>query len=138
RTWVTGQGYPHTVDAHVQERYTRVDRNDMKLSITFDDPKMYTKPFQLGTNNYKWLTNQKINEWLCVPSDVIKYLSEVGDPAGNDPDAPADQQRIGRGRGSRPIGRKRGLGSILCHATFQNSEAYDEDESEVTGVCRID
>lgn len=98
RTWVTGQGYPHTVNAKVQEHYTRVDHNDMKLSITFDDPKMYTKPFSLGTNNYKWLTNQKINEWLCVPSDVIKYLSELGDPAGSDPDAPEDQQRVGRER----------------------------------------
>ena len=96
RTWVTGQGYPHTVEAHVQEHYTRVDRNDMKLSITFDDPKMYTKPFALGTNNYKWLTNQKINEWLCIPSEQEKYLKEQGVPAGSFPDSPP--QRYGGGR----------------------------------------
>lgn len=98
KTWLTGQGLPHSVMAHVQEHYTRVDHNSMKLNVTVDDPKMYTKPFSLGTNNYRWLTNQKIDEWLCIPSDVVKYLSEQGDPAGSYPDAPADQQRVGRER----------------------------------------
>ena len=93
RTWVTAAGYPHTVGAHVQERYTRVDHNTLKLSLTIDDPKIYTKPFSLGTYNYRWIPNQKISEWLCVPSEVMKYLREMGDPAGSDPNAP--QQRIG-------------------------------------------
>ena len=26
RTWLDEAGHPHTVDAHVQERYTRVDQ----------------------------------------------------------------------------------------------------------------
>ena len=67
----------------------------MKLSITVDDPKMYTKPFSLGTYNYRWIPNQKIDEWLCVPSDLMKYIHELGDPAGSDPDA-AGQQLGGR------------------------------------------
>jgi hypothetical protein len=91
RTWLTAAGYPHTVNAHVQERYTRVDHNTMKLSITVDDPKIYTKPFSLGTYNYRWIPNQKIDEWLCVPSQLMKYISELGDPAGSDPDAPRQQ-----------------------------------------------
>jgi hypothetical protein len=95
RTWLTGTGYPHSVNAHVQERYTRVDHNTMKLSITVDDPKMYTKPFSLGTYNYRWIPNQKIDEWQCVPSDLMKYIHELGDPAGSDPDA-AGQQLGGR------------------------------------------
>ena len=81
------------MNAHVQERYTRVDHNTLKLSLTIDDPKIYTKPFSLGTYNYRWIPNQKISEWLCVPSEVMKYLKEMGDPAGSDPNAP--QQRIG-------------------------------------------
>jgi len=95
RTWLTGTGYPHSVNAHVQERYTRVDHNTMKLSITVDDPKMYTKPFSLGTYNYRWIPNQKIDEWQCIPSDLMKYIHELGDPAGSDPDA-AGQQLGGR------------------------------------------
>jgi hypothetical protein len=57
---------------------------------------MYTKPFSLGTYNYKWLSNQKFNEWLCLPSEQIKYLTEQGEPAGSFPDAPP--ARYGGGR----------------------------------------
>ncbi len=92
RTWVTAAGYPHTVNAHVQERYTRVDHNDMKLTVTVDDPKIFTKPFSLGTNNFRWIPNQELDEWLCVPSEVQEYLKEMGDPAGSDPNA-APQRR---------------------------------------------
>ena len=82
------------MNAHIQERYTRVDHNDLKLTVTVDDPTIYTKPFSLGTNNYRWIPNQKIDEWLCIPSEVIKYMSELGDPAGSDPNATV--QRIGK------------------------------------------
>src|SRR5665213_3656197 len=92
RTWVTAAGYPHTINAHVQERYTRVDHNDLKLTITVDDPTIYTKPFSLGTQNLRWIPNQEIDEWLCVPSDVMEYLQTMGDPAGSDPNA-APQRR---------------------------------------------
>jgi hypothetical protein len=87
RTWATKSGYPHSVDAHVQERFTRVDHNDLKLTITMDDPKMYTKPFFLGTVFFRWVPNHQIDETLCVPSEVIEYLKTMGDPAGSDPNA---------------------------------------------------
>lgn len=87
RTWATKSGYPHSVDARVQERYTRLDHNDLKLTITMDDPKIYTKPFSLGTVYYRWVPNHQIDETLCVPSEVIEYLKTMGDPAGSDPSA---------------------------------------------------
>ena len=49
RTWLLRDGTPHSVMAHVQERWTRVDHNTMKVAMTIDDPKMFTKPFSLGT-----------------------------------------------------------------------------------------
>ena len=87
RTWVTSAGYPHTLDAHVQERFTRKDHNDMMLTITVDDPKIYTKPFSLPAQNFRWIPNQELDEWLCLPSDVMEYLKTMGDPAGSDPNA---------------------------------------------------
>jgi len=93
RTWVTSAGLPHTVKAHVTERYTRVDHNTLKIALTMDDPTIYTKPFSLGTYNYRWIPNQKFDDFSCIPSQVIRYLNELGDPAGSDPNAP--QQRIG-------------------------------------------
>jgi hypothetical protein len=80
-TWLNNAGYPHTSDAHVQERYTRVDHNDLELTITVDDPKVYTKPFVLATNKFKWIPDQKFDEQLCIPSQVLDYLKYVGDPA---------------------------------------------------------
>jgi hypothetical protein len=80
-TWLNKFGYPHTVEAHVQERYTRFDHDDLQLAITVDDPKFYAKPFVLGTNNFKWLPDQNLGEQLCIASQVIEYLRVVGDPA---------------------------------------------------------
>jgi hypothetical protein len=82
-TWLSEAGYPHTIDAHVQERFTRTDHNDLQLTLTIDDPKLYTKPFSLGTEYFKWVPNQILEERLCVPSEVIEYLKAVGDPAGS-------------------------------------------------------
>ena len=87
RSWLNGAGYPHTVNAHIQERYTRVDQNDMKLTVTVDDPTLYTSPFSLGTSYFRWIPNQELDEKLCVPSEVIEYLQTMGDPAGSDPNA---------------------------------------------------
>ena len=33
-TWATKSGYPHSVDAHVVERFHRSSKNDLSLSIT--------------------------------------------------------------------------------------------------------
>jgi hypothetical protein len=87
RTWLTAAGYPHTVNAHVQERYTRVSHNDLKLTMTVDDPALYSRPFSLGSVQFRWIPNQQIDEWLCVPSEVQEYLRTMGDPAGSDPSA---------------------------------------------------
>jgi len=85
RTWVNREGYPHTVNAHVQERYTRIDHNNLELTVTVDDPKVYAKPFSLGTAHFRWIPNQELDEKLCLPSEVIEYLKALGDPAGSDP-----------------------------------------------------
>ena len=40
RTWLTEAGYPHSIDAQVQEHFTRTDHNDLELTLTIDDPKL--------------------------------------------------------------------------------------------------
>jgi len=87
RTWATKGGYPHSVDAHVEERFVRASHNDLKVSVTMDDPKVYTKPYFLGNVYYRWVPNQQIDEKLCVPSEVIEYMESMGKPAGSDPSA---------------------------------------------------
>jgi hypothetical protein len=82
KTWLTRMGYPHSIDAHVTERFTRPDHNDLHLTVTVDDPKIYTKPFVLGNVNFKWVPDQQLAEQLCIPSEMLQYLDLVGDPAG--------------------------------------------------------
>lgn len=91
-TWTTKNGYPHSIDAHVQERFHRDDKNDLTLTITMDDPKLYTKQFPLGVEHFRWIPNQELDDFTCIPSEVQEYLNELGDPAGSDPNAPPQRR----------------------------------------------
>jgi hypothetical protein len=91
KTWVDRRGYPHSVDAHVTERYTRMDHNHMTVTETLHDPAYYTQPFVIAKTAYRWVRGQEdsamapfSNEWLCVPSAAIEYLKLVGTPADED------------------------------------------------------
>src|SRR5436309_1907367 len=83
-TWTTKSGYPHSVDAVVHERFHRDSKNDLTLTMTMDDPKLYTKPFVIGEEHFRWVPNQQLDEFTCIPSQVQQYLKEMGDPAGFD------------------------------------------------------
>src|ERR1700730_4055654 len=84
RTWIDKRGLPHSADAHVEERYKRVDHNNLEVTITIDDPKMYTKRFVTATNRFRWIPNQQDEEQLCVPSEALEYLKIIADPADQD------------------------------------------------------
>jgi hypothetical protein len=92
-TWTTKEGYPHSLEARVIERYTRVDHNDMKLKITMIDPKIYTGPFEIETEYFRWVPNQQLDEWLCIPSETYEYQKLLGDPAGTPPGAPSQERQ---------------------------------------------
>src|ERR1700676_143767 len=84
RTWIDKRGYPHSADMRVEERYKRVDHNTLEVTITIDDPKIYTKPFVTATNRFRWIPNQQDEEQLCVPSEALEYLKIIADPADQD------------------------------------------------------
>ena len=91
-TWVARAGFPHSVDARVQERFHRDSKNDLTLTMTMDDPKLYTSTFFLGEDHFRWIPNQKLLDFTCIPSSVQQYIKEMGDPAGSDPDAARGRQ----------------------------------------------
>ena len=91
-TWVARAGFPHSVDARVEERFHRDSKNDLTLTMTMDDPKLYTKTFFLGEDHFRWIPNQKLLDFTCIPSSVQQYIKEMGDPAGSDPDAARGRQ----------------------------------------------
>jgi len=81
-TWLDNGGHPHSSELHVIERYERVDHDTLKVSVTVDDPKVYTKPFLLGTTVYKWIPDQQFEEQLCIPSEAQAYTDFIAGPAG--------------------------------------------------------
>jgi hypothetical protein len=82
RTWLDEAGHPHSIDAHIQERYTRLDQYNLQVTATVDDPKFYTKPFQLLKANYYWMKDQDFEETLCIPSEAIEYRDRLAKPSG--------------------------------------------------------
>ena len=84
KSWVDRRGYPYSVDMRVEERYTRVNHDTLELTVMIDDPQIYTKPFVIATNRFKWIPNQEEDEQLCVPSEAIQYMKIIGIPAGQD------------------------------------------------------
>src|SRR5688572_15163916 len=82
-TWVARAGYPHSVDARVTERFQRKSKNDLTLTTTMDDPKLYTRPLPLGEVYFRWIPSQTFFSTTCIPSSLQRYLKEMADPAGN-------------------------------------------------------
>jgi hypothetical protein len=77
----------------VTERFQRKSKNDLALTMTMDDPKLYTRPFNLAEVNFRWIPNQVLLDFACIPSQVQRYLKEMGDPAGSDPAAAARERQ---------------------------------------------
>ena len=86
-TWATESGLPHSVDAIVTERFHRSTKNDLALTMTMDDAKLYSKPLSLGEVNFRWIPSQTFFDFSCVPSSVQMYLREMADPASGGPGA---------------------------------------------------
>lgn len=82
RTWLDEGGEPHSVDMHVQERYTRVDEYNVDLTVTIDDPKIYTKPFEWLRAKYYWMVKQDFAETFCLPTDAIEYRDTLAKQEG--------------------------------------------------------
>jgi hypothetical protein len=82
RTWLDNAGDPHSSDMRVEERYHRIDRDNLELTVKIDDPKIYTEP---------WLARDKLRltlmpadtdtmEMICAPSEAEEYKKTMATP----------------------------------------------------------
>ena len=80
RTWVDKAGRPHGGDLRVEERFHRVDHDHLELTVTIDDPKMYTKPWvALDKFPFKLLPDDfDVREMICSPAETAEYNKVVG------------------------------------------------------------
>jgi hypothetical protein len=82
RPWLDESGHPRSTMAHIQERYNRVDQYNIELTVTVDDPKFYTKPFQWLKANFYWMKDQTFEENFCIPSEGLEYRDTLAKPSG--------------------------------------------------------
>ena len=83
RTWLDHVGRPHSPDLRVEERFHRVDHDHLELTVTIDDPKMYTKPW-VALDRFPMSLQQPnfdVREMICSPSETAEYNKLVGDTA---------------------------------------------------------
>lgn len=81
-TWASEYGHPHSIDAVVTERFHRSSMNDLTVTTTMVDPKLYTREVDMGEVYFRWSPRQTFFDFSCVPSTVQRYLDEMADPAG--------------------------------------------------------
>jgi hypothetical protein len=80
RTWIDRAGRPHSADLRVEERFHRIDRDTLELSVKIDDPKMYTKPW-VALKNFRFDLQPPtfdVREMICAPSEYLEYNKLLG------------------------------------------------------------
>ena len=74
RTWLDHFGYPHSDEMRLEERYHRLDRDNMQLVMTLTDPSIYTKPWVSETKNFRLSRLKEFAEELfCIPSQEQEF-----------------------------------------------------------------
>jgi hypothetical protein len=63
KAWLDVLGHPRSEAMHLVERYHRRDFGHLDVEMTFEDPKMYTKPFSI-----------KVTHQLIPDSDILEYF----------------------------------------------------------------
>jgi hypothetical protein len=69
KTWLNGQGLPHSDQLHVIERYRRPDLGHLEVEVTMEDPKAFTQPHTFK-RTYTFMPNWEIHEYVCNEFNV--------------------------------------------------------------------
>jgi len=82
RTWLDHFGNPHSDQMTVEERYQRLDRDNLETTITITDPVIYTRPWVSEKKVLHLVPNRELPELFCIPSQEQTFNRVVRDPAG--------------------------------------------------------
>jgi hypothetical protein len=78
KTWLDTAGHPHSDALHVTERMRRVDHDTLEDTLTFDDPKTYTKPWS-SRIIYKLHTDWSLREDIVCEDRILMDLKAKKD-----------------------------------------------------------
>jgi hypothetical protein len=62
--WLDVYGSPFTEEAHITERFRRVNFGRLEIDVTIDDPKAYTRPWTVRVNQ-RLLPDSELIEFIC-------------------------------------------------------------------------
>ena len=82
RTWLDHFGSPHSDQMRLQERYKRLDRDNLQLTLTLADPTIYSKPWVSDVKTFRFEPKTQLQDLTCVPSDEQAFNKRVRDVAG--------------------------------------------------------
>jgi hypothetical protein len=76
RTFIMPNGWFHSDELHVIERYSRPSMNYLIVQITVEDTKVLTKPWTSAPRRWT-LANDKINEFYCTNNREVEELEKL-------------------------------------------------------------
>ena len=72
KTWLDFRGHPHSEALRMTERFKRTDFGHMQLSITYEDPKAYVKPWTIDTT-VSFIPDTELLESVCQENEKDKH-----------------------------------------------------------------
>jgi hypothetical protein len=83
RVWLDSTGRPISDALRVEERFHRVNHDRLELTVTINDPKMYTKPW-IAMDKFPMQLedpHKDVMEMYCSPSEMERYDKLFGNPS---------------------------------------------------------
>lgn len=76
KSWLDGIGHPHSDALRMTERFRRRDYGHIDEEITFDDPKMYTRPFSIKVTHLL-VPDSDVGEFFCNENEKDRARMDV-------------------------------------------------------------
>lgn len=83
RAWMDEWGTPISDAAKVEERWTRLAKDRLQLTITVTDPETYSKPWTSAPVIYNLQQGVEPNEVIFSPMDEKAFNRVIRDPSGS-------------------------------------------------------
>ena len=75
RTWLDTAGHEHSDQLHIVERFQKTDPGNIKWTVTWEDPKMYTEPFTVSLNLKR--QNTEIMSYSCEENEKDRKENHI-------------------------------------------------------------
>jgi len=91
RAWLDEWGTPFSDFALIEERWRR-NGDEVELTITVNDPDLYSEPWTSDTKTFAYQSPDSLNgelmEQIFAPIDEMEFNRLIRDPAASGPDTP--------------------------------------------------